>query len=48
MLRDRLDGFGAVLIEGPKWCGKTTTELGLHSPWRTLSSWLAAADGQLP
>ena len=25
MLMDRLDGFGAVLIEGPKWCGKTTT-----------------------
>lgn len=20
-----LDAFGAVLIEGPKWCGKTTT-----------------------
>ena len=25
MLRDMLDAFGAVLIEGPKWCGKTTT-----------------------
>lgn len=25
MLRDLLDAFGAVLIEGPKWCGKTTT-----------------------
>ncbi len=25
MLKDRLDAFGAVLIEGPKWCGKTTT-----------------------
>lgn len=25
VLRDRLDAFGAVLIEGPKWCGKTTT-----------------------
>lgn len=25
MLRDCLDAFGAVLIEGPKWCGKTTT-----------------------
>lgn len=25
LLTDRLDGFGAVLIEGPKWCGKTTT-----------------------
>ncbi len=25
MLRERLDAFGAVLIEGPKWTGKTTT-----------------------
>ena len=25
MLLRRLDGVGAVLIEGPKWCGKTTT-----------------------
>ena len=25
LLRDRLSAFGAVLIEGPKWCGKTTT-----------------------
>ena len=25
MLNDYLDAFGAVLIEGPKWCGKTTT-----------------------
>lgn len=25
MLRRRLEGVGAVLIEGPKWCGKTTT-----------------------
>lgn len=24
-LRQRLEAFGAVLIEGPKWCGKTTT-----------------------
>lgn len=24
-LRERLNAFGAVLIEGPKWCGKTTT-----------------------
>ncbi len=24
-LKERLDAFGAVLIEGPKWCGKTTT-----------------------
>lgn len=25
MLLRKLDGKGAVLIEGPKWCGKTTT-----------------------
>lgn len=24
-LRDKLEATGAVLIEGPKWCGKTTT-----------------------
>ena len=24
-LKERLDSIGAVLIEGPKWCGKTTT-----------------------
>ena len=25
LLSENLDAFGAVLIEGPKWCGKTTT-----------------------
>ncbi|OQA03903.1 MAG: hypothetical protein BWY69_00186 [Planctomycetes bacterium ADurb.Bin401] len=25
LLQDRLEAKGAVLIEGPKWCGKTTT-----------------------
>ncbi len=25
MIRKKLRGKGAVLIEGPKWCGKTTT-----------------------
>ena len=25
LLKDKLEAFGAVLIEGPKWCGKTTT-----------------------
>ena len=24
-LKAHLDAMGAVLIEGPKWCGKTTT-----------------------
>ena len=38
-LQEYLDAFGAVLIEGPKWCGKTTTaeqqansELKLQAP----------------
>ena len=25
LLRDKLDAKGAVLVRGPKWCGKTTT-----------------------
>ncbi|MBQ3340744.1 MAG: ATP-binding protein [Kiritimatiellae bacterium] len=25
LLRQKLQGVGAVLLEGPKWCGKTTT-----------------------
>ena len=25
VLRELLEAFGAVLIEGPKWCGKTTS-----------------------
>ena len=24
-IQERLNAFGAVLIEGPKWCGKTTS-----------------------
>ena len=27
ILKDKLDAKGAILIEGPKWCGKTTTAL---------------------
>ena len=27
MLEDKLDAKGAVVIEGPKWCGKTTTAM---------------------
>ena len=27
MLKDKLDAKGGVLIEGPKWCGKTTTAM---------------------
>ena len=25
LLEDLLEAVGAVLVEGPKWCGKTTT-----------------------
>ena len=25
ILKRKLEGKGVVLIEGPKWCGKTTT-----------------------
>ena len=25
ILKRKVEGKGAVLIEGPKWCGKTTT-----------------------
>ena len=27
MLKDKLESKGAVIIEGPKWCGKTTTAM---------------------
>ncbi len=26
ILARKLEGKGAVLIDGPKWCGKTTTD----------------------
>ena len=26
IIKRKLDGKGVVLIEGPKWCGKTTAE----------------------
>lgn len=48
-LREHLEAFGAVLIEGPKWCGKTTTaeqqansELKLQLP-DTRDGYLATA-----
>jgi len=50
MLKDRLDAIGAVLIAGPKWCGKTTTAeqqaksvLKLQDPDKT-KSYLATAE----
>ena len=30
LLEERLVAKGAVLIEGPKWCGKTTTAKSLQ------------------
>ena len=27
ILQDKLEAKGAVVIEGPKWCGKTTTAM---------------------
>src|SRR5574344_1222190 len=27
LLRERLEAFGAILVEGPKWTGKTTTAM---------------------
>ncbi len=50
LLRERLDASGAVLIEGPKWCGKTRTameasksRLFMQDPDKRLS-YLKAAD----
>ena len=43
ILAERLEAVGAVLIAGPKWCGKTTTTtqqaksvLELQDPGKTL------------
>ena len=30
-LAERLEAFGAVLIEGPKWCGKTITTVSVSA-----------------
>lgn len=39
VLRHRLEAKGAVLVEGPKWCGKTTTCLQLACcTWHNLIS----------
>ena len=50
MLKDRLEAFGAVLIEGPKWTGKTTTAeriarsvIKLHDP-DMAANYIATAD----
>ncbi len=50
LLRERLESSGAVLVEGPKWCGKTWTateisksQLYMQDPDRQVS-YLKAAD----
>lgn len=50
VLQDRLAASGAVLIEGPKWCGKTRTALEnskshlfMQDPDKAIS-YLKAAD----
>ena len=50
ILKDRLESSGAVLIEGPKWCGKTRTatelsksQLYMQDPDKALS-YMKAAD----
>ncbi len=50
ILADHLESSGAVLIEGPKWCGKTRTatemsksQLYMQDPDKA-SSYMKAAD----
>jgi hypothetical protein len=50
LLRERLRSSGAVLVEGPKWCGKTATatrasksQLLMQDPDKSVS-YLMAAD----
>jgi len=52
MLQDRLEAFGAVLIEGPKWIGKTTTAeqqaksvIKLHDP-DMIANYMATAQSK--
>ncbi|WP_297236081.1 hypothetical protein [uncultured Flavonifractor sp.] len=34
-LKETLDYIGAVLIVGPKWCGKTKSKISLHGTPRS-------------
>ena len=50
LLQERLRSSGAVLVEGPKWCGKTATatrasnsQLFMQDPDKS-ASYLMAAD----
>ena len=48
LLRDRLEEVGAVLIEGPKWCGKTTTaEQQAKRQFDKKNYWLAIPQSEL-
>ena len=36
LLSDRLEAKGAVLLEGPKWCGKTTSAKEIASSFISM------------
>jgi Tfp pilus assembly pilus retraction ATPase PilT len=40
ILAEKLDIAGSVLIEGPKYCGKTTTENTLYAYINALKKYL--------
>ncbi len=48
MLRDKLDAMGAVLIEGPKACGKTTTAEQQAKSIKALSQIIDTTKMQAP
>ena len=43
ILKDKLEAKGAVVIEGPKWCGKTTTAMQIA---RSVLRWMSRANGK--
>ena len=38
LLTRKLEGKGAILIEGPKWCGKTTTALDIVANYQRMEN----------
>ena len=44
ILERKLKGKGAVLIEGPKWCGKTTTAEQIS---KSLDDFIAEIDADV-
>lgn len=42
ILIDKLEEKGAVVIEGPKWCGKTTTAMQLA---KSIIRWMNQGKG---